>query len=72
MLKSEIILDYSDFSETQCQERASDIMEVINQHEEWSSDKFVKYRLPDIVFWRKELNKLSARVDEIKKMEVVA
>lgn len=73
MKQNEIVVSYDRYSKENCQSRASKIMEVINSHAEWTSDKFVKYRLPNIVFWRAELNKLTARVKELesKKMEAI-
>lgn len=65
MKQCEIVKDYSKYNKKQLKSRGSQIMKVINDREEWTSDKFVKYRLPDIIFWRAELNKLSARMEAI-------
>lgn len=66
MKQNEIVVSYSRYTLENCQSRAAKIMKVINNHEEWTSDKFVKYRLPNIVFWRAELNKLTARAKTLQ------
>jgi hypothetical protein len=67
MKQTQITVSYDRYSKSNCQSRASKIMKIINNHETWTSDKFVKYRLPDITFWRSELNKLSDRLKQISK-----
>ncbi len=70
MKQTEIIKDISRYNKPQLKSRANKIIKVIKDCQEWTSDKFVKRRLPDIVFWRKELNKISERLKNLESKEV--